>query len=67
MLVAEHSKDPNNNGICVCQTQTWNTDKSLQFVNHRIAPSFIMSPSNKNDRHSIFIDTFLDNSGPTAD
>ncbi len=69
MLVAEHSKDPNNKGrpICVSQTQTWSTDKSLQIVNHRIAPSFIMSPSNKNDRHSILIDTFLDNSGATAD
>ncbi len=67
MLVAE--QDPNNKGrpICVSQTPTWSTDKSLQIVTHRIAPSFIMSPSNKNDRHSILIGTFLDNSGATAD
>ncbi len=45
------SKDPNNNGIRISRTQTWSTDSVLQFVNQCIASSFIMTPSNKNDRH----------------
>ncbi len=48
MSETERCKDPN---ICaLAEHRHGSTDKSLQIVNHRIAPSFIMTPSNKNNR-----------------
>ncbi len=55
---------PMTQSVVIGRTKTLSTDKSLPFVNQRIAPSFIMTTNNKNDRHSILINTFLDNSGP---
>ncbi len=53
-------KHPNSHGICVSPMQK-HIDKALQFVHQRIVLFFIRTPSNNNDKHSLFIDTFLDN------
>ncbi len=53
-------KHPNSHGICVSPMQK-HIDKALQFVHLRIALFFIRAPSNNNEKHSLFIDTFLDN------
>ncbi len=50
----------NSHGICVSPMQE-RIGKTLQFVHQRIALFFIRTPSNYNDKHSLFIDTFIDN------
>ncbi len=52
-------KHPNSHAICVSPMQK-SIDKALQFVHQRIALFFIRTPSNNNDKHSLFIGTFLD-------
>ncbi len=53
-------KHPNSHGICISPMQK-RIDKALQFVHQRIALFFIRTPSNNIDKHSLCIDTFLDN------
>ncbi len=57
-------KHPNSHGICVSPIQKC-IDKALRFVHQHIALFFISTPSNNNDKHSLFIDTYLDNSEQT--
>ncbi len=53
-------KHPNSHGICVSPMQK-RIDKALQFVHQHIALFFIRTTKNNNDKHSLFINTFLDN------
>ncbi len=49
-------KHPNSHGICVSPMQKL-IDKAPQFIHQRISLFFIRTPSNNNDKHSLFIDT----------